>query len=120
MDGIRAAMGDSKLNYFGFSYGTLLGATYASLFPDNYRAMVLDGPIDPHTYFRNPLQGSREQSAAFERELGRFFQACAVYQSFCQFGGDDPWKAFDALVAAANMSCRFPPRVRRSTAGERR
>ena len=46
MDGIRAAMGDRKLNYFGFSYGTFLGATYASLFPDNYRAMVLDGPID--------------------------------------------------------------------------
>ena len=43
-------MGDKKLNYFGFSYGTFLGATYASLFPDNYRAMVLDGPVDANGY----------------------------------------------------------------------
>ena len=49
MDGIRAAMGDKKLNYFGFSYGTFLGATYASLFPGNYRSMVLDGPVDANS-----------------------------------------------------------------------
>ena len=54
MDGIRAAMGDKKLNYFGFSYGTFLGATYASLFPDNYRAMVLDGPVDANSYINTP------------------------------------------------------------------
>ena len=46
LDRIRAAMGEDKLNYLGFSYGTFLGATYASLFPRNYRAMVLDGPLD--------------------------------------------------------------------------
>ncbi len=103
MDGIRAAMGDSKLNYFGYSYGTFLGATYASLFPNNYRAMVLDGPIDAKTYINNPSAGLREQSAAFEVELGRFFQACAVYQSFCQFGGADPWAAFDQLVSDASI-----------------
>ena len=54
MDGIRAAMGDKKLNYFGFSYGTFLGATYSSLFPDNYRAMVLDGPVDANSYINTP------------------------------------------------------------------
>ena len=111
-------MGDSKLNYFGFSYGTLLGATYASLFPDNYRAMVLDGPIDadtPTSAIR--CEDLREQSAAFERELGRFFQACAVDQSFCQFGGDDPWTAFDALVAQANMRRRSRPTAAPTTRG---
>ena len=41
-----ARLGEKKLNYFGFSYGTFLGATYASLFPKHYRAMVLDGPVD--------------------------------------------------------------------------
>jgi pimeloyl-ACP methyl ester carboxylesterase len=104
MDGIRAAMGDRKLNYFGFSYGTFLGATYASLFPNNYRSMVLDGPVDANAYINNPSGELREQSAGFEREFGRFFQACAVYQSFCQFGGDDPWAAFDKLVSDANAT----------------
>ena len=77
MDGIRAAMGDKKLNYFGFSYGTFLGATYSSLFPDNYRAMVLDGPVDANSYINTPQADLREQTAGFERALGRFFQACA-------------------------------------------
>ena len=36
-------------------------------------------------------------------ELGRFFQACAAYQSFCQFGGADPWAAFDKLVSDASI-----------------
>ena len=48
MDLIRRGLGDSKLNYLGFSYGTFLGATYASLFPHRYRALVLDGPLDPN------------------------------------------------------------------------
>ena len=54
MDAIRALMGDKKLNYFGFSYGTFLGATYSSLFPDNYRAMVLDGPVDANSLHQHP------------------------------------------------------------------
>ena len=42
LDRIRAALGDSGLTYIGHSYGTLLGATYAELFPTHVRAMVLD------------------------------------------------------------------------------
>src|SRR3954468_19236172 len=103
MDRVRAAMGDDQLNYFGFSYGTFLGATYASLFPDRYRAMVLDGPVDANSYANTPTVNLREQSQGFERAAGRFFQACAANQSFCGFGGDDPWSAFDQLVEAANV-----------------
>ena len=103
MDGIREAMGDKKLNYLGFSYGTFLGATYSSLFPDNYRAFVLDGPVDANSYINTPQADLREQTAGFERALGRFFQACAFEQAFCQFGGGDPWAAYDALVDQANM-----------------
>jgi pimeloyl-ACP methyl ester carboxylesterase len=103
MDGIREAMGDKKLNYFGFSYGTFLGATYASLFPKNYRALVLDGPVDANSYINTPSADLREQSAGFERAIGRFFTACAVDQAFCKFGGTDPQAAFDLLVANANM-----------------
>jgi len=103
MDRVRAAMGDRKLNYFGFSYGTFLGATYASLFPNHYRAMVLDGPVDVDGWINRPMQNLREQSAGFERALGRFFQACAANRAFCRFGGKDPWAAFDDLVAMASV-----------------
>ena len=47
MDVIRAVLGDEKLNYLGYSYGTRLGSAYAEKFPGNMRAMVLDGAIDP-------------------------------------------------------------------------
>jgi pimeloyl-ACP methyl ester carboxylesterase len=101
MDQVRAAMGDAKLNYFGFSYGTFLGSTYMSLFPNRYRAVVLDGPVDVSGYANRPMEGLREQSAGFERALGRFFQACAGNPAFCAFGDGDPWAAFDDLVRSA-------------------
>lgn len=50
MDLLRQAVGDEKLTYVGYSYGTILGATYGMLFPDSVRAMVLDGPIDPREW----------------------------------------------------------------------
>jgi pimeloyl-ACP methyl ester carboxylesterase len=101
MDRVRAAMGDAKLNYFGFSYGTFLGSTYASLFPHRYRAVVLDGPVDVDGYANRPTENLQEQSAGFERALGRFFQACAADQSTCGFGGSDPADAFEQLVTSA-------------------
>ncbi|MCL1898668.1 MAG: alpha/beta hydrolase, partial [Micrococcales bacterium] len=47
MNLIRAVLGDEKLNYLGFSYGTELGATFADLFPDKVGRLVLDGAVDP-------------------------------------------------------------------------
>jgi pimeloyl-ACP methyl ester carboxylesterase len=105
MDRLRGALGESRLNYFGFSYGTFLGATYASLFPHNYRAMVLDGPVDANHYIKDPMQNLLEQTSGFERARGRFFQACAADQTACLgFGGKDPWDAFDSLIDQANTS----------------
>ncbi|HEY7003023.1 MAG TPA: alpha/beta hydrolase [Gaiellaceae bacterium] len=104
MDRVRAAIGDAKLNYLGFSYGTFLGATYASMFPHRYRGMVLDGPLDVDGWVNRPMQNLREQSAGFERALARFFQACAGHQGFCGFGGSDPGAAFDDLVDAAYIA----------------
>jgi pimeloyl-ACP methyl ester carboxylesterase len=105
MDGLRKAVGDSKLTYLGFSYGTYLGATYASLFPNKYRALVLDGPVDADNYANHPSNGLLEQTAGFERELGRFLQACAVDQVACSgFGGTDPWDALDQLIEAADAN----------------
>ena len=47
LDVLRAALGDQKLTYLGYSYGTRLGSTYAEDFPQNVRALVLDGALDP-------------------------------------------------------------------------
>jgi pimeloyl-ACP methyl ester carboxylesterase len=98
MDRLREAVGDKKLNYLGFSYGTFLGATYESLFPKRYRALVLDGALDADQYINRPTEGLFEQTQGFERTLGRFFQACAAHKDVCPFGGDDPWMAYDELL----------------------
>jgi pimeloyl-ACP methyl ester carboxylesterase len=98
MDRLRAAVGDRKLNYLGFSYGTFLGATYESLFGKRYRALVLDGALDADQYINRPTEGLFEQTQGFERALGRFFQACAAHKDACPFGGDDPWMAYDELL----------------------
>lgn len=47
MDVLRRTLGDTKLNYLGFSYGSYLGTVYANMFPDRVRAVAIDGVIDP-------------------------------------------------------------------------
>lgn len=103
MDWVRDALGEPKLSYLGFSYGTFLGATYASLFPTHYRALVLDGALDADRYINKPLESLREQTSGIERALGRFLAACAGDQVACsRFGGADPWTAFDELIKKAD------------------
>ena len=105
MEFMRKAVGDDKLTYLGFSYGTFLGATYASLFPGKTRAVVLDGALDAKGYINRPMQGLREQTGAVERAIGRIFQACASDQVACSgFGGNDPWLAFDELIDRADAA----------------
>ena len=111
LDELRLAVGDERLSYIGFSYGTFLGATYAALFPDRYRALVLDGPVDPDQWIHDPVSMSSTQLVAFERALGRFLAACAGDQASCSgFGAGDPFTAFDALLASADAAPIFAPR----------
>lgn len=91
MDRIRAAVGDPKLNYLGFSYGTFLGATYAQLYPTNVRAMVLDGALDPKL---SPVAVIDQQSVAIDGELRGL-------EASCQASGSCPWKAKGMSLAAA-------------------
>ena len=92
---MRAALGDEKLTYFGFSYGTFIGATYAEMFPNNIRTMVLDGPVDPALDFTEFV---KTQSAASQAELDEFLDRCAEASS-CAFSPDEePEEGFDALM----------------------
>jgi pimeloyl-ACP methyl ester carboxylesterase len=101
---IREAVGDKKLTYLGFSYGTFLGATIQSLFPGKTRAVVLDGALDPNQYINDPLSSLDEQSAGFERAITRFMTACAADQPGCGFGGGDPLGTADNLIGQADAT----------------
>lgn len=99
LDLLRAAVGDDKLNYVGISYGGVIGATYASLFPGRARAMLLDSPIDVGGYYRDPLRQWGEYAAGHEDTLQRFLAACAASADRCAFGNGDPSGAFERLLA---------------------
>jgi pimeloyl-ACP methyl ester carboxylesterase len=73
LDRLRIALGESKLNYFGFSYGTYIGELYAKLFPQNIRTMVLDGVIDPALSI---TASDQQQAVGFERDLQDFYNWC--------------------------------------------
>jgi pimeloyl-ACP methyl ester carboxylesterase len=73
MDEIRAALGDNKLTYLGFSYGTFLGENYAHLFPTHIRALALDGVVDPTLAPNDFLYA---QLVAFEQNLQAFLTDC--------------------------------------------
>ena len=95
MDVLRAALGDSRLTYLGFSYGTLLGATYAGLFPTHVRAMVLDGALDPA---ESPLTAADQQAAALDGQLQQFFATCASAPKCPWQPGGNLSSAFQALL----------------------
>ena len=84
MDIIRAVLGDRKLNYFGASYGTFLGATYADLFPERVGRLVLDGAIDPSL---STAEMSLVQAEGFEVALRAYVGAC-VDRGSCFLGED--------------------------------
>jgi pimeloyl-ACP methyl ester carboxylesterase len=95
LDAVRAALGDEKLTYLGYSYGTRIGATYAEAFPQKVRAMILDGAVDPNA---DPIQADLDQAAAFQKAFDDFAADCA--KSFDCPLGTDPAKS---IVAYQNL-----------------
>jgi pimeloyl-ACP methyl ester carboxylesterase len=95
LDQLRAAIGDAKLTYVGFSYGTFIGALYAQAFAGHVRALVLDGVVDPKLDLAGMGEG---QAIAFEGALKRFLADCAR-NARCPFrNGGHPGPALDALM----------------------
>lgn len=83
IDVIRAIFGEKKLTYLGFSYGTLLGATYATLFPERVNKMVLDGAIDPTISDEDQNFG---QLKGFDLALNNYLTECLGAKD-CPFTG---------------------------------
>jgi pimeloyl-ACP methyl ester carboxylesterase len=103
IDTIRAALGADKLSYYGFSYGTYLGATYATLFPSHVRRMVLDGNVDDRGVW---YDAQLEQDKAFERNIKFFFGWVAKYDSVYHLGASEAAveKAYYAMRTTAAKS----------------
>jgi pimeloyl-ACP methyl ester carboxylesterase len=97
LDLLRRAVGDRRLTYLGFSYGSYLGQTYANLFPNNVRALVLDGVIDPRQ-----LSSGRQFVAvmgSMDAALDEFLRLCDEAADQCALNGiDGPAARFYALV----------------------
>ncbi|WP_051386157.1 alpha/beta hydrolase [Actinokineospora inagensis] len=74
MDVLRSVLGEEKLTYLGYSYGTRIGTAYAEAFPRNVRAMVLDGAVDP---MADPVHESINQSTGFDQAIDAYFKQCA-------------------------------------------
>src|SRR6266550_217880 len=96
MDQIRASLGDAKLTYLGFSYGTYIGQWYAHLFPTHVRALSLDGVVDPAVNANDSLLG---QLVGFEQNLQAFLSDCKA-RSNCQYSkAGDPASKLTALMS---------------------
>ena len=85
LDLLRAAVGDRKLTFVGFSYGTLLGATYVNMFPNKARAIVLDGNVDPKLRLLDGLEYDRQRTNGFEIALDAYLHRCDQDPD-CAFG----------------------------------
>jgi pimeloyl-ACP methyl ester carboxylesterase len=84
LDVLRSVLGDAKLTYLGYSYGTRIGTEYAAQFPANVRAMVLDGALDPD---QNPVDEVVSQVTGFQSAFDVYAQHCAAERE-CPLGKD--------------------------------
>ena len=84
LDLLRRAVGDSRLTYLGFSYGTYIGTTYANLFPGNIRALVIDGVLDPSLWSSG--WQVRSDRVATQEEFDEFLRLCREAGPACAFG----------------------------------
>ena len=95
IDAIRSALGEQKITYFGFSYGSELGATWATMFPTTVRAAVLDGATDPTS---DSVTGGLQQAKGFETEFNKFLARCSANIKCPFYNNGDAEGAFDKLI----------------------
>jgi pimeloyl-ACP methyl ester carboxylesterase len=105
MDVLRQRLGEDTLTYVGYSYGTVLGATYGALFPDNVRAMVLDGTLDPRVWTGDAdgkLFGDRiRQAEGASETYGEFVRLCTEAGERCALNAlGDPAEVVEDVYAA--------------------
>ncbi|WP_214326350.1 alpha/beta hydrolase [Nonomuraea sediminis] len=83
LDVIRQSLGQDRINYLGFSYGTYLGATYATLFPTHVRRLVLDSIVRPSGIW---YQDNIDQNHSFEARIHDYFAWVARFDATYHLG----------------------------------
>ncbi|MEF2978724.1 alpha/beta hydrolase [Subtercola sp. YIM 133946] len=102
LDALRASVGDTGLNYLGYSYGTFIGSEYADLFPTKVNRLVLDGVVDPTSTGFDSTIG---QATGFEGAMRAYLADC-LSGSNCPFSGtvDNAAKQVQTLLKAVDAS----------------
>ena len=85
MESLRVALGKSKINFYGFSYGTYLGQAYATAFPTHVGRFVFDGVVNPTDYWYG---ANLKQEIGFDRNLSVFFRWVAKHPGVFHLGRD--------------------------------
>ncbi len=106
MDVMRRMVGDKKLTYLGFSYGTYLGNVYANLYPDRVRAVAIDGVLDPVAWAGTPATTHTPVTARIRsgegatKAMNEVLRLCKkAGPDYCDFASKgDPKKNYDELV----------------------
>jgi pimeloyl-ACP methyl ester carboxylesterase len=106
LDAIRAGLGDEKLTYLGYSYGTRIGALYAEAYPEKVRAMILDGAVDPNA---DQIEEEIRQAAAFQKAFDNYAADCAKSPD-CPLG-TDPAKAVDVYKSLVEPLVKHPAKT---------
>lgn len=100
MDEIRKAIGEEQISFLGFSYGSVIGVWYATLFPDRVRAMVIDGadnPVDELETAEQRLASAHEEIEPINRLLEEAIDACSTPSCPIYNNGDPRGYYFDAV-----------------------
>ncbi|SOB81357.1 alpha/beta hydrolase fold [Streptomyces sp. 1331.2] len=111
MDVLRAALGDEKLSYLGWSYGTYLGTVYGELFPHRVRALVLDGAVDPSLDWS---EAALQQGKAFRKSVDDYARQCAtVVHDACP--ATTPDGIHKVITDLHRRTAKHPLRIRGTT-----
>jgi pimeloyl-ACP methyl ester carboxylesterase len=106
MDQIRRALGEARMNFVGYSYGSLVGSTYANLFPEKVRAVVIDAVVNPISWTTGkgdeadtvPVFGRLGSEQGSYETFQQFLALCDAGGATCAFSEGDPRQRFDRLA----------------------
>ena len=99
LEALRFALGNEKLNFFGYSYGAVIASKYAELFPENSRALIMDGIFD-HSQ-ENALDFAKTEVNAAEKNLSYFSEWCDNNPD-CKLPNESILNAFDKMIKETN------------------
>ncbi|KAG2014274.1 hypothetical protein CC2G_011107 [Coprinopsis cinerea AmutBmut pab1-1] len=114
---IAEKYGREKLQYWGFSYGSVLGATFATMFPDKIERMIIDGVMDAEDYYATGWKTNLEDAS---KVMEHFYTSCAAAgPDRCAFHAPDPSDIKRNLTRLADELRRRPLPVYTEKEGSR-